>query len=101
MIESTTRIIETILAIPEGRVSCYRDIAAKAGLVNGARQVARTLHTLSEKYSLPWYRILKADGCIALEKGSGAELQAELLRREGIKVSKEGRVDLDKYLWRQ
>jgi methylated-DNA-protein-cysteine methyltransferase-like protein len=98
MTESTCRIIEIIQAIPKGTVSCYRYIAAKAGLPNGARQVVRVLHSLSEKHNLPWYRILRADGFIALE-GEGAELQAELLRKEGVKVSKENRVDLEKYGW--
>jgi len=99
MTESTRRIIETILAIPKGKVTCYREVAARAGLCNGARQVVRVLHSMSEKYSLPWYRILKADGTIALESGAGAELQAELLRKEGVKVSDKGAVDLEKFLW--
>ena len=100
MNESTLRIIDAIKAIPKGKVSCYRDIAARAGLPNGARQVVRILHSLSEKHKLPWYRILKVDGSIALESGAGAELQAELLQKEGVEVSANGRVDLEKYLWR-
>jgi len=100
MTESTQKIIDTINAIPKGKVSCYRDIAARAGMPNGARQVARILHSMSRKYNLLWYRILKADGSIALEKGAGAELQAELLRKEGVKISEEGCVDFEKYLWR-
>jgi methylated-DNA-protein-cysteine methyltransferase-like protein len=98
MTEYTCKIIEIIQAIPKGKVTCYRDIAAKAGLPNGARQVVRVLHSLSEKHNLPWYRILRADGSIALE-GEGAKLQAELLRKEGIEVSKEYRVDFHKYGW--
>ena len=93
----TRRIIEEINAIPRGKVSCYGDIARKAGLPNGARQVVRVLHSMSEKYNLPWYRILKVNGFIALESGAGAELQAALLRKEGVEVSDHGRVDLIKY----
>ena len=99
MTESTKKIIEVINAIPKGKVSCYRDIAARAGMPNGALQVARILHSMSRKYNLPWYRVLRADGFIALEKGEGAELQAELLRKEGVEVSKRGGVDFKKYLW--
>ena len=55
---------------------------------------------MSEKYNLPWYRILKADGSIALARGAGFEVQAGLLQKEGVEVSKDGRVDLEKYLWR-
>jgi methylated-DNA-protein-cysteine methyltransferase-like protein len=94
--ETTQRIIEQILAVPKGKVSTYRDIAAKAGLPNGARQTVRVLHTMSEKYNLPWYRIIRCDGTIALE-GEGRQLQITLLRGEKVKVSEQGRVDLEKY----
>ncbi|GMO55379.1 MAG: hypothetical protein Ta2A_00170 [Treponemataceae bacterium] len=48
MCESTMRIIEAIKAIPYGTVSSYRAVAWAAGIQNGARQVARTLHSMSE-----------------------------------------------------
>jgi methylated-DNA-protein-cysteine methyltransferase-like protein len=96
MTETTQRIIGALQAVPRGRVSCYRDIAQAAGLPNGARQVVRVLHSMSEKYHLPWHRIIRANGFIALE-GSGRELQIALLRAEGVRVSKLGRVDLGRY----
>jgi methylated-DNA-protein-cysteine methyltransferase-like protein len=95
MTEYTRRIIEEINSIPRGRVSCYRDIAARAGLPNGARQVVRVLHSMSEKYKLPWHRVIRADGFIALEESGGRELQIALLRGEGVEVSDEGRVRTD------
>jgi methylated-DNA-protein-cysteine methyltransferase-like protein len=91
--ESTLRILAAIRAVPKGRVSSYRDIALAAGLPNGARQVARILHSMTEREKLPWHRIIKADGHIALGEGNGRELQISLLRREGVKVSKTGVVD--------
>jgi methylated-DNA-protein-cysteine methyltransferase-like protein len=96
MTEGTQRIITEILAIPRGRVSSYGDIARRAGFQNGARQVVRALHSQSEKYNLPWYRVIRADGFIALE-GEGRALQIKLLKREGVKVSSAGKVDLAKY----
>jgi len=96
MTASTKKIIEQILAVPCGKVSSYGRIAAKAGLPNGARQVVRTLHSMTEKYSLPWHRIVRSGGVIALE-GEGRKLQITLLRREGVKVSKEGKIDMEKY----
>ena len=97
MTEITRKIIEQILAVPKGRVSCYRDIAAKAGCPNGARQTVRVLHSMSEKYSLPWHRIVRCNGSIALGEGTGRELQIALLRAEGVKVSSGGRVDLERF----
>ncbi|AEF84618.1 methylated-DNA--[protein]-cysteine S-methyltransferase [Treponema primitia ZAS-2] len=95
--DSTIRILAAIKAVPRGRVSCYRDIAFAAGMPNGARQVARILHSMSEGEKLPWHRIIRADGHIALPEGGGREIQISLLRAEGVKVSKAGVVDLGRY----
>jgi len=98
MTDSTRRIIEQILAVPKGRVSCYRDIALKAGIPNGARQTVRVLHTMSKKYNLPWHRIIRVNGSIALSD-DGKALQITLLRKEGVKVSAAGYVDMKKFGW--
>ena len=97
MTENTLRIVNAIKAIPKGRVSSYRDVALAAGLPNGARQTVRALHSLSEKFDLPWFRVIRSDGSIALEEGAGRELQIQLLRSEGVKVSPDGRVDIKIY----
>jgi methylated-DNA-protein-cysteine methyltransferase-like protein len=97
MLPSTRAIVEAIRSIPKGKVACYRDIALAAGLSNGARQVVRVLHSLSEKEALPWHRVVRVDGGIALGSCGGLELQAALLRSEGVAVSKDGRVDMGKY----
>jgi len=96
MTDNTKKIIEQILAVPRGKVSSYGAVAAKAGLKNGARQTVRVLHSMSEKYVLPWHRIIRADGRIALE-GEGRTLQITLLRGEGVKVSKDGKIDMKKF----
>jgi methylated-DNA-protein-cysteine methyltransferase-like protein len=98
MTDSTSRIIMQILAIPKGKVSSYRDIALKAGIPNGARQTVRTLHSMSEKYSLPWHRIIRSDGNIGL-KDEGRQLQITLLRKEGVKVSADGKVNMKLFGW--
>jgi methylated-DNA-protein-cysteine methyltransferase-like protein len=89
--------MESILAIPRGRAASYGYIARAAGLRGGARQVARVLHSMSEKHSLPWHRVIRSDGFIALDSCRGGDLQATLLRAEGVEVSEEGWVDLEKY----
>jgi methylated-DNA-protein-cysteine methyltransferase-like protein len=93
MTESTLRIIRVLQAVSPGRVSCYRDIARAAGLsAGGARQVVRVLHSLSGPHKLPWHRIIRADGRVALAPGAGRELQIGLLRAEGVEVSPLGQV---------
>ena len=97
MTESTRRIVAAIRTIPPGKVSGYRDVALAAGMPNGARQVAWTLHSLTESQKLPWHRVIKACGRLALARGDGRELQIELLRAEGVEVSDDGEVDMARY----
>ena len=97
MTDITRSIIEQILAVPKGKVSSYRNIALKAGLPNGARQTVRVLYSMSEKYNLPWYRIIRSNGQIALPEGEGRDLQIKLLRSEKVKVSPDGKIDMEKY----
>lgn len=100
MTETTIRIIESIKAIPEGHVSSYGEVALAAGLPNGARQTVRVLHSLSEKFDLPWHRVIRSNGTIALREGEGKELQMSLLRSEGVEVSPGGKVDMIRYGFR-
>ena len=97
MTQTNQNIIEQILSIPEGKVSSYGDIAKRAGLPNGARQVVRVLHSMTEKHNLPWYRVIRSDGRIALE-GDGKVLQMSMLRAEGVKVSVDSRVKKDFFM---
>ena len=97
MTEETRRIIDIIRSIPPGKVTSYRDVALAAGLPNGARQVVRVLHSMSKTQELPWHRIIRADGHIALPLESGGALQAALLKAEGVKVSKALRIDMTQF----
>jgi methylated-DNA-protein-cysteine methyltransferase-like protein len=97
--EETNKIIAVLKSIPRGKVASYGTVASLAGLRNGARQVVRILHSSSEKDGLPWYRLLRKDGSIALPPGEGFELQVSLLKKEGVAVSAEGKVDLGRFGW--
>ncbi|QQC73762.1 MGMT family protein [Lactococcus garvieae] len=89
----TQRILKEIKAVPYGQVSSYRDIALRAGLIKGARQVARALHGLSESHHLPWWRIIRSDGTIGMH-GEGRLEQIRLLKLEGVEVTDRGKVKL-------
>ncbi len=92
----TQAIIEAILAVPAGRVASYARIAAEAGIPQGARQVARVLHSSSEKRNLPWWRIVRSSGEIALPPEAGGRLQKELLLGEGVTFRSTWVVDLQR-----
>lgn len=101
------RILATVRAIPRGQVAGYGEVARRAGLPGRARLVARVLSGNGDP-ALPWHRVLRSDGRIALEAGSeGWREQAQRLRAEGVDVV-DGRVrgampppgtPLDALLW--
>jgi methylated-DNA-protein-cysteine methyltransferase related protein len=91
---------EAIRHVPKGRVASYGQIAALCGSPRATRQVVRLLHASSSRLNLPWHRIVNKQGCIVLARGCGFEEQTRLLRREGVRVSRDGRIDMDRFLWR-
>lgn len=95
----TARAIPIIRSIPKGRVATYAQLAAMAGSPSAARQIVRILHSLSRSQKLPWQRVIRSDGTIALPAGGGREIQIAALKREGVRLSRDGRVDLGKYGW--
>ncbi len=74
-------VVEQVREIPSGCVATYGEIAPGA-----PRRVGYVLAITTEE--LPWHRVIRADGTVAM----GAE-QRELLRREGVPL-KGDRVDL-------
>lgn len=73
----------------------YGQIAAVAGNPRGARQVARILHSCSEKYALPWHRVISSRWRVSLE-GSG---QRQRLESEGVMFDRSGKIDPQRYLF--
>jgi methylated-DNA-protein-cysteine methyltransferase-like protein len=102
------RIYAAVAAIPRGRVACYGEIAARAGLPKRARLAGRALRETPTGMDLPWHRVVRADGGIAFPEGSrGFREQCRRLRAEGVEV-RNGRVrmtthgmqhDVDRELW--
>ncbi|MBN1232785.1 MAG: MGMT family protein [Candidatus Coatesbacteria bacterium] len=95
----TEKVIKLIKQIPSGKVATYGQISFLAGDdSSGARQVARILHSCTEKENLPWHRIINSKGCISL-KGEAYKLQREMLESEGIVFDESGQVDFKRFLW--
>jgi methylated-DNA-protein-cysteine methyltransferase-like protein len=108
MNEAYLCIYAAVATIPAGRVASYGAIAARAGLPRRARMVGHALAATPDGMELPWLRVLRADGRIALPPRSAAyREQCRRLRAEGVEVHK-GRVamgafglhhDLDRAIW--
>ncbi|QDH69487.1 cysteine methyltransferase [Lysobacter alkalisoli] len=103
--DTVIRILATIRAIPRGEVAGYGEVARRAGLPGRARLVARLL-SHNDDPSLPWHRVLRSDGRIALPEGSPGFLeQCQRLRAEGLRVENgrvigaKARATFDEQVW--
>lgn len=92
----TERVVKIILSIPKGRVMSYGQIARCAGNPRAARQVARVLHSLSEKHGLPWHRVVNAKGEIVIKEENSKITQHDLLKGEGVPIIN-NRIPLQEY----
>ena len=93
--------------VPRGHVVTYGHVARMAGLPGAARTVGWAMQALPDDYRIrrrrvPWHRVINAQGRISPrggEDGIESLRQADLLRREGIRFSKGGVIDLDRFHW--
>lgn len=95
----TRRAIEIITRIPPGKVTTYLIVATAAGNHCGARQVARILHSSSDKYRLPWHRVVNQKRRISPRASMSHLNQQQLLEEEGVILDGKGKIDFDRYLW--
>ena len=99
--ESYRRIYAVVARIPRGRVATYGQVAALARLPRQARLVGYALSALPSDTDVPWHRVVNAAGKISI-RGDGLghdELQAQLLRREGVRFV-DGAIPLATFRWK-
>ncbi len=94
------RVIKIIKQVPYGRITTYGTVATMVNFPRGARFVGGVLHFNSEKFNLPWYRVVNRNGFISTNCPEHMKnLQKALLEQEGIEVTPDFMIDLDKYGW--
>jgi methylated-DNA-protein-cysteine methyltransferase-like protein len=93
------RIHHVVSQIPRGRVATYGQIARLAGLQGQARLVGYALHALPPRTSIPWHRVVNAQGGISTPSGHDTR-QRRLLEREGIHFDSLARIPLASFQWR-
>jgi methylated-DNA-protein-cysteine methyltransferase related protein len=93
----TERAITIINNIPRGKVMTYGQIAKYAGSPRGARQVVRILHSMSEKFQLPWHRVINSKGEIGFQDKEQFYRQKTFLESEGVILNHKGKIDLQSY----
>ena len=94
-------IWQIVKLIPHGNVATYGQVAQLSGLPRGARRVGAALKAAPPNATLPWHRVVNAQGKISLPQGSDAyAAQKNRLEREGVSFVN-GRIKLDVYGWQQ
>ena len=93
------RIHQVARQIPAGQVGTYGQVALVAG-ANSARFVGRAMAMLPVGSDVPWHRLINSQGKISARRDGGpSPEQKRLLRVEGVRLNRQGRVDLAAIAW--
>lgn len=96
------RVWHAVSLIPPGHLATYGQVADWLGAWGCARQVGWALRRLSLPSEVPWQRVVNAKGRISmsLSREGSDWMQRQLLIAEGIPVDGDGRLPLQRFLWR-
>jgi len=95
------RVRVVVDLIPRGRLATYGQVADWIGAYGCARQVGWALRRVQLPSSIPWQRVVNAQGRISMSPSrEGSDwMQRELLISEGIPVDLNGHLPLKRFLW--
>jgi len=91
------RVEALVSQIPKKRVMTYGQIAALCGSPRAALVVGGIAHFGDP--SLPWQRVVNRSGGLASGYPGGKSGHKQVLEGEGIKVSKDYKVNLEEIIW--
>lgn len=93
------RVYALVERIPPGRVMGYGHVGAALGSPRLARQVGWALAALPPGTGVPWHRVIRSSGNLALQGDpTRGLLQRALLEEEGV-VFERDRVPMDRFGW--
>jgi methylated-DNA-protein-cysteine methyltransferase-like protein len=93
-----SRVYILVRKIPRGRVVTYGQIARALGAPGAARTVGWAMRV--SPAHVPWHRVINARGEISLRPTTGYHEQHARLKAEGVRISRAGKIDLNKYGWK-
>lgn len=92
-----SQVLNFLLAIPQGKVVTYGQIAEALGCPGGARAVGNALHNNPDGDKYPCYKVVNSRGELSGRFAFGGIMeQQERLEADGI-IVKNNRVDLAEY----
>lgn len=98
MTEFQKRVYSAVKLIPRGMVATYGEVARMAGSPRASRAVGNILHKNPFFGVVPCHRVVHADGALAAPFAFGGErVQREMLEKEGVTFTKDGKVDMKKH----
>lgn len=90
------QILAVVSEIPQGKVATYGQIARLIGKEKNARLVGKVMSIANQYGDYPCHRVVNSSGRLV----PGWDMQAELLRNEGISLDRNQHVNLKIYQWK-
>lgn len=87
------KVLKVVVNIPEGRIMTYKEVAEQAGNEKASRAVGTIMANNNDK-NIPCHRVVKSDGSIGMYNGLRGKSKEEILKKEGVRFKKEGKVVL-------
>ena len=88
-----TKVLSIVSKIPSGKVLTYGQVAQKAGNPKASRAVGSIMAKNQDK-NIPCHRVVRSDGSIGMYNGLRGKSKSEILKKEGVQFSKDGKAIL-------
>lgn len=92
-------ILKIVRKVPVGRVVSYGQVATVLGRPRAARLVGQAMSKMEDAENFPWWRVLNNKGYISIRGNEFATktVQKELLEAEGVEVSPDFTIQIERY----
>ena len=95
------RVYKVVSQIPCGKVATYGQIATLLGQPQSARIVGFAMKAAPEELKLPCHRVVNKLGELAPDHAFGHKIiQRTILKSEGVTFISDGRINMEKHLWK-
>lgn len=83
----TQKVQQIVSQIPKGQIKTYSEIATLAGSPKASRAVG-SIMAKNFNPTIPCHRVIRSDGHIGNYNRGGTSKKLELLKKEGVNISK-------------
>ena len=87
------KVRASVRRIKKGNTLSYGEVANLAGSPNASRAVGSIMKNNYDK-TVPCHRVIRADGVIGEYNRGGSDKKRKLLKSEGVKFNKGGRIEI-------